>query len=132
MVSLCSVFFKIDRLHSFEIRYSLFDILRFALSQDLCPSLFSTSRIPKSDFLKPCTLHHLPFFQMPCAVSRLPSTLNLYRYPETSIEYPVSIIKHPATSSPYPDTWHLDSSTFHLPPSTFRLQFYPPVIRGTM
>jgi len=26
MVSLCSIFFKIDRIPSFEIRYSLFDI----------------------------------------------------------------------------------------------------------
>jgi hypothetical protein len=30
VVSLCSVFFKIENIHSFDIRYSLFDKLRKA------------------------------------------------------------------------------------------------------
>ncbi|CAB1074980.1 hypothetical protein D1AOALGA4SA_2800 [Olavius algarvensis Delta 1 endosymbiont] len=41
MESLRSVFFKIDRIHSFDIRYSLFDIRFFKVFYPIRPLSFS-------------------------------------------------------------------------------------------
>jgi len=47
MESLRSIFFKTDRIHSFDIRYSLFDILFFRVSFSIKLAAFQASGAPE-------------------------------------------------------------------------------------
>jgi hypothetical protein len=56
--SLCSVFFKIDRIHPFDIRYSLFDIRFFRVSFSI--KLAALAANAWADTLTPDTRHLKP------------------------------------------------------------------------
>jgi hypothetical protein len=87
--SLCSVFFKIDRIHYFNIRYSTFDICHAGVSSTIklaafqagggadsqIPILFSI-RIPHSHFRIQIPLHHALTFRIP--PSKLPLQQSLF------------------------------------------------------
>jgi hypothetical protein len=65
MESLCSIFFKIDRIHYFDIRHSLFDILFFKVSFSIKLAAFQTSgwvefQLPLSEFRLPLLFSHKP------------------------------------------------------------------------
>ena len=58
MVSLRSIFFKIDRIHHFDIRYSLFDIRFFRVSFSIRPAFFWPAAGLSPDTLVPMSNFH--------------------------------------------------------------------------